>query len=187
MVDLLPEPPPPPGGHWPRNWHEYQNYQVVHSAYMTVLYEEGVVIRDTLQFIETRDGGLLLQVNLLGRVHTASGALLHVNKWLDVEDRGGVTCVMTGLYDYHAYLPDRNGSQRNLFRYDNSHGGVETLHRHRFDIEGTDRGQVDVVPERMPPLSHVIEETEWLGRHLVERDRELREYLAKFEDHDDEV
>lgn len=155
---------------------------------MDALHNEGVVTRDTLQFIETRDAGALLEVNLFGRVHTASGALLHVNKWLAVEERSGIAYVMTRLYDYHAYLPHGGKTlQRDLFRYDNSHGDVDTLHRHRFDVEGVDHGKQDIAPERMPPLSFIIKETEWLGAYLVERDRDLREYLERVEQMDDET
>lgn len=166
MADLLPDAPPPSGGRWPRDWHDYANYQVVHDSQMTALYNEGVVVRDTLEFIEGRARtGVLLEVNLRGRVHTAAGAILTVNKWLVVEPREGAPRVRTREYDYHAHvLHPRPG--RDLFRYDNAHGDIDTLHRHRFDLDGTDRGTQPVDPDTMPPLSWIIREADWLAGFL---------------------
>lgn len=95
---------------------------------MTTLYDEGLVVRDTLKFIDVRDGNLLREVNLMGRVQTTSGAILTVNKWLIAEDREGSRRVRTREYDYHAYVREP-APRRDIFRYDNCHGDVDTLHR----------------------------------------------------------
>ena len=125
---------------------------------MNVLSEEGVVTRDTLSFREIRRRGELYRINLRGRVHTAHGAVLVVNKWLDVRHRRQVE-VRTFEYAYHAFVR-RPSPRRDLFRYDNCHGGLDTLHCHRYVEPG---GLVNLEPiahDQLPWLSEIIREAE---------------------------
>ncbi|MCY4615901.1 MAG: hypothetical protein OXC71_05865, partial [Chloroflexi bacterium] len=52
---------------------------------------------------------------------------------------------------------------RDLFRYDNCHGGLDTLHRHTFDADGREHGVTEISHDAMPWLSEVIEEAERVG------------------------
>ena len=126
---------------------------------MNALFDEGVVVRDTQRFRDnTTTDGRLTEVNLRGRVYTASGAVLVVNKWLEVRYRARVE-VRTHEYAYHAFvrsLPRR----RDLFRYDNCHGGLDTLHRHRFGSDGEPQGLEPIPHHRLPWLSEIIREAE---------------------------
>ena len=126
---------------------------------MNALFDEGVVVRDTQRFREniTADGRMT-EVNLRGRVYTASGAVLVVNKWLEVRYRARVE-VRTHEYAYHAFvrsLPRR----RDLFRYDNCHGGLDTLHRHHFGPDGEPQGSEPIAHHQLPWLSEIIREAE---------------------------
>lgn len=135
---------------------------------MNALIDEGIVARDTTQFVDTVDAtSSLIQVNLRGRVVTASGAIVIVNKWLAVQrSNANRYLVMTSEYDYHAYQP---GDPRcDLFRYDSCHG-IDTLHVHRFDTDGVERPSVDYIEVgAMPLLNDVIREADLLGRWLAE-------------------
>ena len=148
-----------PRRRWPRGWHNYDNYRVTHDNHMDALVEEGVVVRDTLTFRENRDAaGRLVEVNLRGRIETANGGVLVVNKWLDVRHAPRAE-VRTHEYAYHAFVraaPRR----RDLFRYDNCHGGLETLHRHAFGPDGNPTGIEPVAHDELPPLDQIIRETE---------------------------
>ena len=126
---------------------------------MDTLRNEGVVIRDTLQFLEKIDPKSgLEQVNLRGRVVTASGGILIVNKWLNVRKESHIE-VLSSLYRYQALLRRPRTRPEQIFRYDNCHGGVETLHRHCFEA-GIETGIVGVAHEELPPLSDIIREAE---------------------------
>ena len=125
---------------------------------MDSLFEQGVVVRDTLTFREISRHGELFRINLRGRVHTASGGVLVVNKWLEVCDHRQAE-VPTFEYAYHAFLR-RPPPRRDLFRYDNCHGGLDTLHCHRY---GAPEGPVSLEPiahDELPWLSEIIRETE---------------------------
>ena len=50
-----------------------------------------------------------------------------------------------------------------------SHGEVDTLHRHRFDHAGGSAGEEPVDPERMPYMDDVIRATGWLAGYLANR------------------
>lgn len=135
---------------------------------MDALRAEGVVVHDTLGFVETvgRDSTLML-VQLDGFVFTASGGMLETHKRLSVEyDRRGTARVRTTEYVHMALLGSGSNAQP-LFRYDNSHGDTGTLHRHHFDHEGTAAGQSEVAHDRMPYMDDVIRETEWLAAYLT--------------------
>jgi uncharacterized protein DUF6516 len=164
MADLLPDAPTPPGP-WPRDWHEYSNYQVVHERHMEALASEGVVVHETLRFLEIFEGTDLIEVNLVGRLETLSGGIVSVDKWLTVDDRDGRFYVRTREYSYHAWVRFP-APRRDLFRYDNSHGDFDTLHRHCFNVDGGEHDSVAIKPEWMPPLADVIREAEFLARYL---------------------
>lgn len=171
MADQLPHLAPTPGGRWPRSWHEYANYRVVHENATEALVREGLVVSDTTEFREAVDpGGRLLQVNVRGRVLTSGGAVVIVNKWLDVQtDDFNRAAVLTSEYDYHAYrvAPPR----RDLFRYDSCHG-LPDLHVHRFHTDGIEVERPSPIAlERMPPLNEIIREADALARWLTEYER----------------
>lgn len=134
---------------------------------MDILYGEGVVVRDDLRFTESvGSNGLLELVQLDGLVHTRDGGVLETHKRLRVEYRRGAPYVSTAEYVYMALWRSRGRPQR-LFRYDNSHGEVETLHRHAYDIVGGSVGEEPVDPELMPYMDDVIRETAWLAAYLA--------------------
>ena len=122
-----------------------------------------MVTEDLLSFEEATAGGRLTEVVLSGRVVTASGAVLSVEKTYNVRQRGrggGRTEVRTREYRYHAWLP--GPPARDLFRYDNCHGDLETLHCHRYGPDADER--VEYIPhDALPWLSEVIEEVQHLA------------------------
>lgn len=125
---------------------------------MDGLVAEGVVVRDTQSFRGNLRDGRLFEVNLRGRVLTASGGVLVVNKWLEVRHQPRAE-VRTREYAYHAFvraLPRR----RDLFRYDNCHGGLDTLHRHGYDARGEPVAVEPIRHDELPLLSEIIRETE---------------------------
>lgn len=134
---------------------------------MDILYAEGVVVGDDLQFTESvGSDGLLELVEFDGLVYTRDGGVLETHKRLRVEYRRGAPYVSTAEYVYMAIWRSQARSQR-LFRYDNSHGEVETLHRHAYDVDGDDVGQEPIDPERMPYMDDVIRATAWLAGYLA--------------------
>ena len=138
---------------------------------MGVLYAEGVIEHDTLQFTETEGRvGRLELVQLDGIVYTPAGGVLETHKSLSVEYRRGSPYVSTSRYVYMA-LRRIDGSAQSLFRYDNSHGDVQTLHRHYFDDAGRPAGQEPVDPERMPYMDDVIRATARLASYLASREQ----------------
>src|SRR5690606_29795339 len=100
---------------------------------------------------ETYERGRLRDVFLEGRVETASGAILSVAKQLraryNAENRAEVR---TAEYAYHAFISLDEG-ERSLFRYDNSHGGLDTIHRHEFRPDGSAGPIVDLSHDELPP------------------------------------
>ena len=163
MASEIPENAPPPRGARQRNWHGYDDYRRVHESHIARLIEAGIVTEDLLRFEEETVGGRLTGLVLSGRVVTAGGAVLSVEKDYEVRQRGrgrGRTEVRTREYRYHAWLP--GPPARDLFRYDNCHGDLETLHCHRY---GPDAGErVEHIPhDALPWLSEVIEEAHRLA------------------------
>jgi hypothetical protein len=137
---------------------------------MDILYSEGVVLADDLTFTETaRRDGLLALVELDGIVYTRDSGMLETHKRLRVGYRRGAPYVSTAEYVYMA-LRRAEGRSQPLFRYDNSHGGVHTLHRHVFDDAGGAVGEVPVDPELMPYMDDVIRATAWLASYLASRE-----------------
>lgn len=135
---------------------------------MDSLTTEGVVVNDTLRFIGSVVNARLVKVNLRGRILTQHGAVITVNKWLDVSPGVGSPRVRTSEYDYHAYVR-LDDEASDLFRYDNCHGGLETLHRHCFCVDGTAGPISPVALDQMPPLATVIREAEYLASWIDAR------------------
>ena len=155
-------PEPPPAGSRPRGWHEYGNYRLVHRNQMARLIAAGVVVADESTFREETDSrGEITEAGLIGRVHTAGGAVLSVEKDFEVRYRRGRVEVQTSEYRYHAWLP--GPPLRDLFRYDNCHGGLDTLHRHGYGPDGRELAPRPVAHAGLPWLSEVIEEAQRLG------------------------
>ncbi len=90
-----------------------------------------------------------------------SGSILTVRKEFATRVRSGRLEVRTKEYAYHAHTLEPR--TRNLFRYDNCHGGLGTLHRHEFDGNGDAACREDIAHDEMPWLSEVIEEAHWAG------------------------
>ena len=140
-----------------RDWHEYDNYRQVHQNQMARLIESGTVHADELIFGEERNArGEIAGATLGGRVRTASGAVLEVEKRFEVSYLRGRARVRTAEYRYHAWLPGR--SRRHLFRYDNHRGGPR---RHGYGADGRELEAEPVA--NLPWLSEVIEEAQRLG------------------------
>ena len=156
----MPEPPHPASR--PRGWHEYGNYRVVHRNQMDRLIASGVVTADESDFEEEPDArGGIARARLIGRVHIAGGTVLNVSKLFTVRYRRGRAEVRTREYRYHAWLP---GPPRlDLFRYDNCHGGLGTLHRHGYAPDGRGLDPLPVAHADLPWLSEVIEEAQRIG------------------------
>ena len=156
----MPESPAPASR--PRGWHEYGNYRLVHRNQMDRLIASGVVIADESDFEEETDArGEITEAELSGRVYTSSGAVLSPEKEFEVRYRRGRAEVRTREYRYHAWLP--GPPRRDLFRYDNCHGGLDTLHRHGYAPDGRELDPLPVAHADLPWLSEVIEEAQRLG------------------------
>ena len=162
MAPEAPAPPPPARGERPRGWHEYGNYRLVHRNQMDRLIASGIVSADEAEFGEETDArGEIGKARLGGRVHTASGAVLSVEKEFEVRYRRGRAEVRTVEYRYHTWLP--GPPRRDLFRYDNCHGGLDTLHRHGYGADGREEEPVPAAHAALPWLSEAIEEAHRLG------------------------
>lgn len=167
MADLLPDPPPPEGNRWPRGPVDYQEFLSVLENRLDRLEREGILVDSRLSFRETVHRGRLLDVNLLGWVRTASGGRLHVNELLSVLHRPGAgPAVATREYAYHGRAVLGQGAGQQLFRYDNCHGGLDTLHVHRFDVDGIEAAIEPVAPDQLPGLAGVIRQAEYLAAYL---------------------
>ena len=166
MADLLPgfDAPAQPR---PRNWHNYADYRVVHERQTDALVERGVVVTQTLEFLEQYSSvtRALERVHLAGRIALSSGALMDIDKWLGVRDHNGRAEVVTDVYSYHAWMVDSEGAEFPILRYDNADDDdLASLHRHRFYTDGTQRERTEpVAADRMPYLNEVIEEADRIG------------------------
>ena len=162
MASEIPEHAPPARGSRRRGWHEYGDYRLVHENQIGRLLDSGVLTEDTLSFEEqTAGGGRLTEVSLQGRVETATGPVLSVEKRYTVRYVRGRAEVRTAEYRYHAFSP--GPPLRDLFRYDNCHGDLDTLHRHAFDADGREADVTEIAHDAMPWLSEVIEEAHRAG------------------------
>lgn len=72
----------------------------------------------------------------------------------------------TREYDYHAYTTV-TGREQDLFRYDNCHGGLDTLHKHCFDTEGYEADIRSIGHPEMPTLNQIIREADFCAAHLA--------------------
>lgn len=131
---------------------------------------EGLITSNSVRFLESALHGRLVKVNVRGRVVTANGAEITVNKWLKAQQgEQGRDEVKTSEYDYHAIIRHPDGTTQSIFRYDNCHGDVETLHRHHYDIDGDeDREHEEAIAhDAMPVLDVVIREADDLAAWLA--------------------
>ena len=169
MADFLPDPPPPEGNRWPSGILDYQQYRVVQESHLERLDREGLVTNHRLSFRETRHADRLVDVNFAGWVATASGGRLYLNEILSaVEQRRG-PAVLAREYSYQGRLVRSPRSGQQLFRYDNCHGGLETLHRHGFDVDGFEAEIRPISLFEMPTLADAVREAEYYSAYLRER------------------
>ena len=143
---------------------------------MSKLVKAGVVAEDNLSFGEVREDGRLVGARLAGRIRTGSGSILTVRKEFQTRVRAGRQEVRTKEYAYHAHALEPHTCD--LFRYDNCHGGLETLHRHAFDGNGEEACREDIAHEEMPWLSQVIEEAHSAGAEHGMKAQRLRGHDA---------
>lgn len=162
----LPRTPGTQGERWPRSWISYERYRVIHERNLEALIAENLVTVDTTQFFSYREAGELEGVYLQGRVETAGGGVLYVFKRLDVRIRHGRPQVLTNLYTYHARVRLEGGAV-DVFRYDNTHGEVETLHQHVYDSDGNMIAKEPLPLEELPPLSRIVRDVEFYARYLA--------------------
>jgi hypothetical protein len=124
---------------------------------MERLEREGVVVRDTLSFVETRDATELIAVVLRGRLLCRADTLVRVEKRMAVR-RGAKNHyeVRTIHYQYHAWVRGRGDRpRRDLVRMDtNPHR--PGLHAHLFDANGREVSSPDVSLHDMPTLDAFI-------------------------------
>lgn len=107
-------------------------------------------------------------VVLDGFVFTRSGGVLETHKRPRVSyDHGASPVVATTEYVYMA-LYRSSERTRSLFRYDNSHGGTDTLHRHCFDHDGNPAGVDEIAHDQLPFMDDVIREVEWLAAYVAD-------------------
>ena len=141
---------------WRRDWFPYQEYLNVHYSHMDELYRRGYVLRDSLEFIEQYDqAGELRFVVLRGRLACRNDAAVRVDKVLAVQKgRANRDEVLGVRYSYHAWV--RSRPRRDLFRFDNAHGDVSTLHCHVFDA-GVEVRVVPLTHDDLPRLDLIIE------------------------------
>lgn len=160
MADLVPGADESQRGirRWRRGWYPYDAYQDVHQSHIEALYREGLLVRDTLTFREIRTASEFVKVQVRGRVQLTSGAVVVVNKWLDVRrGRQNRVEVRGRHYSYHAWA--RN-PRRDLFRYDDAHG---QLHRHVYDQSGREIRVEPLDLDQLPRLDLLVREAARLG------------------------
>ena len=88
-----------------------------------------------------------------------------MRKRLDVRTPYGRPQVLTAFYGYHGRVVSQ-GASIDVFRYDNTHGDMSTLHLHRFDDNGRSIRKEPLAPERLPPLGDLVAEVERRSRRL---------------------
>jgi len=156
----------PPSG-WSHDWHPYEDYLNIHARYMRHLFDAGTVVRDHLVFTEIRDAGELRFVHIAGRIECSNGVVIEADKWLAVRRGRSNRHEVKGVsYSYHAW---RQGVDKELLRYDTSHG-MDSLHRHAFDRATGDEIEIQPIRlEELPTLAGVIEEAVRLAESPEER------------------
>ncbi len=132
---------------------------------MAGLRGDGVVVSDTLRFIQRAD-----RIRLFGRVRTRGGGVLDVRKVLRPVGRADEADprVRTVSYRYMALWQPASGVSIPLFRYDNYGDDVSTLHRHDFDADGAEAVRYAVPHDKLPYMDEIIRETEQLARQRAE-------------------
>jgi hypothetical protein len=146
---------------WHRDWYSYEAYQSIHESCMESLYNEGLITRDTIEFQESLDeNGATIAVHVVGRVACINNVVVQVSKYLSVRrGRDNRLEVLGNQYSYYAWQRPR----RSLFRYDNAHGGLETLHLHRFDTDGRQTSNEPVAIDELPRLDFIIKHAVSVG------------------------
>ena len=120
-----------------------------------------------MRFIDPQMVDGVLQARVVGEFETAGGGLLHMRKRLDVRTPYGRPQVLTVFYSYHGRVRERRGGGSvDVFRYDNTHGDTDALHRHRYDDNGRSLGKEPVALEALPPLGDIVAEVERHARRL---------------------
>ncbi len=112
-----------------------------------------------------------------GEIETASGGVLYVHKRLAVRAPHGRPQVLTAFYRYHGRVVSPPAPV-NVFRYDNTHGDTDTLHRHVYDDTGRSIRKEPLAPERLPPLGDIVAEVERHARRRRARRGRARDALS---------
>jgi hypothetical protein len=132
---------------------------------MDKLFQEGLVQRNSLSFIETRAHRRLVAVSLQGHIECRDRVVLFVDKNMEVRrDTRGRDLVRTVDYGYHARLMSR---RLDLFRYDSAHG---SLHRHDFDVRtGVELGTRAIERDELPTLDGIVREAIDIADRIAEQ------------------
>ena len=137
-----------------------QKYIAIHVGKMKVLYDENIIVEDTLAFDFAEDP----VVTLMGAVKFGNAVELKVKKWLRKERHRGKECLVTKKYSYQCHIVGQSDSE--IFRYDNYHeenpheGHEEPHHVHRFDPPGRQvlDSPFEIKERDRPLLDEVIRE-----------------------------
>lgn len=153
---------PQTGSGWPRDWLDFDEYQLVHQRYLDVLLRDGFVESVALSFTRLRGAdGAVNQVLLEGVIYCACDVAIEVTKFMDADVSDGRLRVISTYYKYHAWRPGRSGES--LIRYDQAHDARHP-HYHRFDPKGHMVSYADLSLEQMPRLDAVVREAVDLAR-----------------------
>jgi hypothetical protein len=117
-----------------------------------------VLLASTLSVEEIREQGVLVAVEIRGRLNCASRVTIQVEKTLRARTRTDGRYEVLGLYySYHAWWDDK-GMSRDLLRYDSApHPGLDELHRHVFDpATGIEILVESIGRNELPTLDQVI-------------------------------
>jgi hypothetical protein len=127
---------------------------------MQLLYAEGIVVDDDMQF----DFEEQPAVTLMGAVRFGTAVELKVKKFLRIDRHGRYECLVTKCYSYQCHVVGQTDSE--IFRYDNyhehnphdGHGGPH--HVHRFDPPGREvlGSPFHIKDEDRPLLDEIIRE-----------------------------
>jgi hypothetical protein len=124
---------------------------------MEDLTKRGLILRDSIEFIERRDDrGELRFVVVRGRIACSNNVAIAVRKILEARRGRYNRYEVLGIdYSYHAFV--RGTPRRDLFRYDNAHGDLTMLHRHVYDESGFEIGRIPVSLDELPRLDLIVE------------------------------
>lgn len=135
-------------------------YIAIHEGNMRMLYSEGIVVDDTLEFDFAKNP----IVTLIGAVKFGTPVELKVKKYLLIERHGRLACLVTKRYSYQCHIIGQSDSE--IFRYDNyheddpHHGHDGPHHLHRFDLPGRQvlGSPFHIKEEDRPLLDEIIRE-----------------------------